>query len=118
MTTPKIYTIPFSKVYPLYIQKVQKKGRTQEEVDEIISWLTGYSKEGLNEQLSSQVDFKTFIIQAPHLHPNRKYITGVICGIRVENIEDNVTQEIRYIDKLIDELAKGKSMKDILRSSV
>lgn len=112
---PRIYTIKVSSVYPLYVEKAENKGRTKAEVDEVICWLTGYDQTELQKQLQSQVDFETFIREAPTLHPNRKLITGVICGLRVENIEDKITQEIRYLDKLIDELARGKSMDKILR---
>lgn len=115
MTKHKIYSMSFSKVYPLYISKVERKGRRKSEVDEIIYWLTGYSQEGLKLQLEKQVDFETFFEEAPKLNPLRTLIKGVICGIRVENIEDPLMQNIRYLDKLIDELAKGKDMEKILR---
>lgn len=111
MTKPRIYTISFPVVYPLYIQKVERKGRTKAEVDEILTWFTGYD---LSEMLKPR-DLETFIAEAPKLNPARKQITGMICGVRVEEIEDKTTQEIRYMDKLIDELAKGKSMEKILR---
>jgi hypothetical protein len=107
----------FASVYPLYIKKVEKKGRTKEEVDEIILWLTGYSQEELKKLLEKQTDFETFFAQAPKLNPSRKLITGVICGIRVEEIKEPTMQEIRYMDKLIDELAKGKAMDKILRKT-
>lgn len=115
-TKPRIYTISFARVYPLYIAKAEGKDRTKAEVDEIICWLTGYSQQELENQLESQLDLETFFAKAPKLNPSRKLITGVICGVRVEDIEDKVTQEIRYLDKLIDELAKGKAMEKILRT--
>lgn len=115
MTKPRIYTISFARVYPLYIAKAEKKGRTKAEVDEIIRWLTGYGQQELEAQIDKQVDLETFYIQAPGLNPARRLITGVICGMRVEEIEDPTTQEIRYLDKLIDELAHGKAIEKILR---
>lgn len=115
MQKHRIYTTPFAGVYPLYIQKAEKKGRTKAEVDEIICWLTGYDKKGLQEQLDKKNDFETFFEQAPQLHPNVSLITGVICGYRIEEIEDPLMKKIRYLDKLIDELAKGKEMNKILR---
>jgi len=115
MKKPRIYTMSFAKVYPHYVQKAEKKGRTKEEVDEIICWLTGYSQEELEKQLDKQVDFETFFAEAPQMNPARSLIKGVICGVRVEEIEENLMREIRYLDKLIDELAKGKSMEKILR---
>lgn len=115
MTKHKIYSMSFAKVYPLYISKVEKKGRTKSEVDEIIRWLTGYSQEELETQLDKQIDFETFFAEAPQLNPLRALIKGVICGVRVEDIEEPLMQEIRYLDKLIDELAKGKAMEKILR---
>lgn len=115
MTKHRIYTLPFSSVYPLYIAKATKKGRTKKEVDEIISWLTGYDQLGLEAELAKQTDLETFFTTAPRLNPARTLITGVICGMRVEEIEDPLMQEIRYLDKLIDELARGKSMDKILR---
>lgn len=115
MAEHKIFKMSFSKVYPHYITKVEKKGRTKEEVDEIIFWLTGYTQEQFETQLENEVDFKTFFSEAPQLNPNRELIKGVICGVRVENIEDPLMQNIRYLDKLIDELAKGKPMEKILR---
>ena len=105
----------FASVYPLYIKKAEKKGRTKEEVDEIIFWLTGYDEANLQQQLDNKVDFENFFEQAPQLNPNVSLITGVICGYRVEEIEDKLMQKIRYLDKLIDELAKGKAMEKILR---
>lgn len=115
MTKHKIYTMSFAKVYPLYIAKVEKKGRTKSEVDETIRWLTGYSQEELEIQLEKQTDFETFFAEAPQLNPSRVLIKGVICGVRVEDIEEPTMQEIRYLDKLVDELAKGKTMEKILR---
>ncbi len=115
MTKHRIYTMSVARVYPLYIAKVEKKGRTKEEVDEVIAWLTGYSQKELNAQLKKQTNFETFFAQAPHMNPDRKLITGMICGIRVEEIEEPLMKEIRYLDKLIDELAKGKAMEKILR---
>lgn len=105
----------FSKVYPMYVQKAERKGRTREEVDEIIRWLTGYSDAELQEQIEGETDFETFFGKAPRIHPNSSLIKGIICGIRVEEIEDPVVQKVRYLDKLIDELAKGKAMEKILR---
>lgn len=115
MAKHKIYTMSVAKVYPHYITKAEKKGRSKEEVDEIIRWLTGYSQEQLDEQFEQGIDFETFFEEAPALNPSRKMITGVICGVRVEEIEEPVMQEIRYLDKLVDELAKGKAMEKILR---
>lgn len=112
---PRIYRLTFAAIYPLYIQKAKNKNRTKAEVDEIIAWLTGYNQKEMQAQIDKQADFETFIAEAPRLNPKRKQITGVICGVRVENIEDKTTQEIRYIDKLIDELARGKAMDKILR---
>jgi len=105
----------FAGVYPFYIQKAERKGRTKEEVDEIICWLTGYNPESLQQQLDDQSDFETFFAQAPQIHPNVSKIKGVICGYRVEEIEDKVVQQVRYLDKLVDELAKGRAMEKILR---
>jgi hypothetical protein len=116
MTKHKIYTMSVAKVYPHYVTKAEKKGRTKTEVDEIIRWLTGYSQEELEAQLEKQTDFETFFAKAPQLNPSRALIKGVICGIRVEDIEEPIMQEIRYLDKLIDELAKGKAMEKILRT--
>ena len=106
----------FAKVYPLYVQKAEKKGRTKEEVDIIIRWLTGYDEQGLQAQIDKEVDFETFFAEAPQINPNTPKITGVVCGVRVEEVEDPLMQQIRWLDKLIDELAKGKSMEKILRS--
>lgn len=111
----RIYNLIFASVYPLYIQKAERKGRTKEEVDEIIYWLTGYNKQTLQQQIDKKTNFETFFDQAPQLNPNVSKITGVICGYRVEEIEDKVIQKMRYLDKLIDELAKGKTMEKILR---
>ncbi|WP_404995988.1 DUF2200 domain-containing protein [Caldifermentibacillus hisashii] len=116
MTKHKIYTMSVASVYPHYIAKAEKKGRTKSEVNEIICWLTGYSQEQLEEQLEKQNDFETFFAEAPQLNPARTLIKGVICGVRVEEIEEPTMREIRYLDKLIDELAKGKSMEKILRN--
>lgn len=107
--------MPFATVYPLYIQKAEKKGRTKQEVDEIIYWLTGYNETQLREQIDTAADFETFFAQAPQMNENTSKITGIICGYRVEEIEDELMQKIRYLDKLIDELAKGKAMEKILR---
>lgn len=115
MSKHKIYTMSFSSVYPLYILKAEKKGRTKMEVDEIIRWLTGYSQEELEEQIEKEKDFETFFMEAPQLNPSRTLIKGTICGVRVEEIEEPIMQEIRYLDKLIDELSKGKAMDKILR---
>lgn len=106
----------FSSVYPHYVAKAEKKARTQSEVDQIIRWLTGYTQEQLNQQLAAETDFETFFAEAPSLNPSRGLITGVVCGVRVENIEEPTMQEIRYLDKLIDELARGKAMEKILRA--
>lgn len=116
MTKPKLYTMSFARVYPLYIAKAERKGRTKAEVDEIIRWLTGYSQEEIEVQIEKETDFETFFIEAPKLNTSRHMIKGLICGIRVEDIEDPIMQDIRYLDKLIDELAKGKAMEKILRS--
>lgn len=115
MTKHKIYKMSFGKVYPLYVEKAEKKGRTKAEVDEIIRWLTGYSQEELDKQIENQTDFETFFAEAPQLNPARKLIKGLVCGVRVEDIQEPTMQEIRYLDKLIDELAKGKTMEKILR---
>lgn len=115
MTKHHIYTMSVANVYPHYVTKAEKKGRTKTEVDEIICWLTGYSQEELEAKLEKQTDFETFFAEAPQLNPSRALIKGVVCGIRVEDIEEPTMQEIRYLDKLIDELAKGKAMDKILR---
>ncbi len=116
MQTHRIYTMSFARVYPLYITKVEKKGRTKSEVDAIIRWLTGYTQKGLETQLEKETDFETFFAKAPKLNPSRSLIKGVICGVRLEEIEEPLMREIRYLDKLIDELAKGKTMEKILRT--
>jgi hypothetical protein len=115
MQKPKIYTTSFASVYPLYIQKAERKGRTKSDVDEIIFWLTGYDKKGLQEQLDKNNDFETFFEQSPQINPNASLIKGTICGYRIEDIEDELMRNIRYLDKLIDELARGKEMDKILR---
>lgn len=115
MTKHRIYTLSFASVYPLYIAKAEKKGRTKAEVDAIICWLTGYSQAALETQLENQTDFETFFAQAPRPNPLRALIKGMICGVRVEDIEEPTMQEIRYLDKLVDELAHGKTMEKILR---
>ena len=115
MENSKVYAMKFSKVYPLLVNKAERKGRTKEEVDEIISWLTGYSLEEVNVQLQKDVDYQTFFDEAPCFNLNASLIKGVVCGIRVEEIEDPLMRKIRYLDKLIDELAKGKAMHKILR---
>lgn len=115
MTKHSIYAMSFASVYPLYITKAEKKGRTKAEVDEVICWLTGYSQAKLAAQLAKQTDFATFFAEAPQLNPARALIKGVVCGVRVEDIEEPLMREIRYLDKLIDELAKGKAMAKILR---
>lgn len=116
MEKHKIFTMPFASVYPHYLTKAEKKGRTKEEVDEIIRWLTGYSQAGLEKQISAKTDFENFFAEAPQPNKNVSKITGVICGYRVEDIEDELMQKIRYMDKLIDELAKGRKMEKILRT--
>ena len=115
MPKNKISAIIFAKVYPMYVQKAERKNRTKDEVDRVICWLTGYDQAGLQQQIEQENDFETFFAQAPAIHPNSSLIKGVVCGIRVEEIEDPLTQKIRYLDKLIDELAKGKAMEKILR---
>lgn len=115
MNKHRIYTTSFASVYPHYVTKAEKKGRTKTEVDEIIRWLTGYSQEELEAQLAKETDFETFFAKASQLNPSRTLIKGVVCGVRVEDIEEPTMQEIRYLDKLIDELAKGKTMEKILR---
>ena len=115
MAKHRVFTISVASVYPHYITKAEKKGRTKAEVDEIIEWLTGYSPEALQAELDAKTDFETFFAKAPALNPAREKITGLICGIRVEEIEDPLMRELRYLDKLIDELARGKKMEKILR---
>ena len=116
MKKHRIYTMSFARVYPEYINKAERKGRTKAEVDEIIHWLTGYTHEGLESVLEKQTDIETFLAEAPQLNPSRSLIKGVVCGVRVEDIEEPTMREIRYLDKLIDELAKGKAMEKVLRS--
>lgn len=111
----RIFLMPFAKVYPAYLNKAERKGRTQAEVDQIICWLTGYDHDGLQRQIDAGVSIQDFFDQAPLFHPNSVLIKGVVCGIRVEDVEDPLMQKIRYLDKLIDELAKGKAMEKILR---
>ena len=115
MDNSRVFKISFASVYPHYIQKAEKKGRTKEEVDTIICWLTGYDQESLQRQIDKKTTFENFFTQAPQINPDASKITGVICGYRVEEIEDKLMQKIRYLDKLIDELAKGKAMEKILR---
>jgi len=115
MSNSKIFKMPFASVYPYYIQKAEKKGRTKAEVDEIIFWLTGYDENSFQNHLDNKTNFENFFAQAPQINPNVSKITGVVCGVRVENIEDKLMQQIRYLDKLVDELAKGKPMEKILR---
>jgi hypothetical protein len=107
--------MPFAKVYPMYVQKAERKNRTKKDVDQIICWLTGYTPAGLKRQLEKQNDIETFFAEAPAMHPKRSLITGVVCGIRVEEIKDPLMKKVRYLDKLIDELAKGRAMEKILR---
>lgn len=116
MAAHRIYAMSFSSVYPMYIQKAEKKGRTKDEVDTIICWLFGYTQEQLEEHIQNKTDFETFIKQSPHPNPQRSKITGSVCGVRMDEIEDPIMKEIRYLDKLIDELAKGKAMGKILRA--
>ena len=115
MQKHRIYTMTVASVYPHYVVKAEKKGRTKAEVDEVIRWLTGYDQKGLEAQVEDQSDFETFFAEAPELNPSRSLIKGVICGVRVEDIEEPLMREVRYLDKLIDELAKGKAMEKILR---
>ena len=112
---PRIFTTSFASVYPLYVQKAAKKGRTKDEVDEVITWLTGYGAEQLQRAIDARVDFETFFAQAPRMNPNAGLIAGVVCGVRVEEVEDPLMQKIRWLDKLVDELARGKKMASILR---
>jgi len=116
MKTERIYRLRFDSIYPLYIKKVESKGRTQSELDTVIFWLTGYDKNTLQQQIDQQSDLETFFAEAPQINPNVSKITGVICGYRVEDIEDPIIQKIRYMDKLVDEIAKGKAMEKILRT--
>jgi hypothetical protein len=115
MTKNRIFSMPFAKVYPMYVQKAERKNRTKDEVDQVIRWLTGYSQAGLEKQLKQQTDFETFFAQAPAFNPHASLIKGVVCGVRVEEVEDPLMQKIRYLDKLVDELAKGKAMEKVLR---
>lgn len=117
MQNERVFAMSFAGVYPHYVAKAEKKGRTKEEVDDVIRWLTGYTKAGLAKQIEKRTNFREFFERAPKFNPNASLITGVVCGIRVENIDDPLMQKIRYLDKLIDELAKGKKMEKILRSS-
>ena len=115
MNNQRVFAYKFSKVYPLYVQKAENKNRTKEEVDQLICWLTGYSRAGLQKQIKKESDLATFFAEAPAIHPNSSLIKGVVCGIRVEEIKDPLMQKIRYLDKLIDELAKGKALDKIMR---
>lgn len=117
MPPPKIYAMSFARVYPCLVAKAEKKGRTKAEVDQIIRWLTGYTAKGIETALRNEIDYETFFLKAPRLHPDRSLISGVVCGIRVEEIEEPTMREIRYLDKLVDELAKGKPMDKILRKA-
>ncbi|MGD9541621.1 DUF2200 domain-containing protein [Methylocystis sp.] len=117
MAKHRIYTTSFASVYPLYVAKAEKKGRTKAEVDQIISWLTGYGQEELKTQLEKQTDFETFFAEAPMINPSRTLIKGVVCGVRVEDIKEPTMREIRYLDKLIDELAQGRAIDKILRKN-
>lgn len=116
MDNAKIFAMPFARVYPLYVQKAEKKGRTKDEVDTVIRWLTGYRQPALEKCVRDQVDFATFFAEAPCMNPNASKITGMICGWRIEEIEDELMRKIRYMDKLVDELAKGRPMEKILRT--
>jgi hypothetical protein len=110
-----VFKMSFAKIYPLYVQKAERKGRTKEEVDQVLCWLTGYDRAGLGRQIEKESDLETFFAKAPRIHPNTALIKGVVCGVRVEDIEDPLMRNVRYMDKLIDELAKGKAMEKILR---
>lgn len=112
---PRVFAIPFASVYPLYIEKVEKKGRTRAELDEVIAWLTGYRGKTLERAIAAKVDLEAFFAEAPRMNPNAKLITGVVCGVRVEDLADPLMRKIRYMDKLVDELARGKNMTSILR---
>ncbi|MEM1192571.1 MAG: DUF2200 domain-containing protein [Pseudomonadota bacterium] len=116
MPKTEVRLMKFSKVYPMYVQKAERKDRTKTDVDTIICWLTGYDEDGLDQQIEREADFETFFNEAPEVHPNCALIKGVVCGVRVEEIEDPLMQKIRYMDKLIDELARGKAMEKILRA--
>ncbi|WFC40496.1 DUF2200 domain-containing protein [Pseudoxanthomonas sp. SE1] len=115
MSGHRIFTTSFASVYPLYVHKAERKGRTKAEVDEVIRWLTGYDQAGLERQIDARIDFETFFTEAPQLHPHASLIKGVVCGVRVEDVDDPLMQKIRYLDKLVDDLAKGKAMEKILR---
>ena len=115
MLKQQVFAMKFAKVYPMYVAKAERKNRTKQEVDQIIFWLTGYDEAGLRQQVEQEHDLEAFFAQAPAIHPNVSLITGVVCGVRVEEIEDPLMRKIRYLDKLIDELAKGKAMEKILR---
>ncbi len=115
MNNERVYRMKISLVYPMYIKKVERKGRTKAEVDTVIQWLTGYDELGLQSQIEKDVDFETFFAEAPQINPNASKITGVICGVRVEEVEDSLMQKVRWLDKLVDELAKGKPMEKVLR---
>lgn len=116
MDNSRVYKMTFASVYPHYINKAERKGRSKEELDTIICWLTGYDQTGLQQQIDDKTSFETFFAEAPQLHPNAPKITGVICGYRIEDIEDPLMKKVRYLDKLVDELAKGKTMEKILRT--
>ena len=115
MSPHRIFTTAFAKVYPMYVQKAERKGRSKAEVDRILCWLTGYDQSGLDRQIEREVDFQTFFAEAPAMHPNSVLIRGLVCGVRVEDVDDPLMQRIRQLDKLVDELAKGKAMEKILR---
>jgi hypothetical protein len=115
MTAHRIFAMPFASVYPAYVNKAERKGRTKDDVDRVICWLTGYDKAGLLRQIEQKTDFQSFFAQAPAMHPNSAMIKGVVCGVRVEEVEDPLMQKIRQLDKLVDELAKGKAMENVLR---
>jgi hypothetical protein len=117
MKEHRIYTTPFANVYPMYVAKAERKGRTKAEVDQILRWLTGYSQTQLEAQITASVDFRKFFADAPAMNPHRSLIKGLVCGVRVEEVEDPLMREIRYLDKLVDELAKGKAMEKILRQA-
>jgi hypothetical protein len=116
MPEHRIFSMPFARLYPAYVNKVERKGRSKVDLDRIICWLTGYSAEGLGQQIANGCDIRTFFAQAPAMHPNSALITGVVCGVRVEDVEDPLMQQIRWLDKLVDELSKGKAMEKILRA--
>lgn len=115
MAEPAVYAMSFARVYPLYVQKAEKKGRTRAEVDEVIFWLTGHTAASLQQAIDAKIDLKTFFAKAPRFQPNASLIKGVVCGVRVEEVKDETMRKIRYLDKLVDELAKGKAMEKILR---